>query len=408
MNILHISTYSTGGGAPIAAHRHCFAMRKAGLNAKMLVYKGVPNEYTIIYPYKKMFPIIGTCWQKIKNLAIKTIKRRGVMYWPDNDCNLSQIKEVKEADIIYIHWVDQFIGLKTLEYILNLGKPVVWYMHDMWPFTGGCHHSFDCEKYMTDCNCCPDMIVMKKLTFNSLRDKAHIIAKYGNIYPVAPSVWLTDCARKSSVFKGHQAFTIPNVIDTDTFVPLNKTTCKKNAQLPLNKKIVLFNAVDFNNIYKGPQYLVKTISQLDESYIEFAVIGNADLKMFPKKIHSRIHLLGYVASQEQMVEIYNTADVLLITSMAENFPNVVIEAMACGIPVVGFATGGIKDQIKHKENGWLSPQGDVDDLVEGVRWVLNKADYSKLKEKSRAYVEKDCSFRNVLSIHKPILDLVKV
>ena len=108
-----------------------------------------------------------------------------------------------------------------------------------------------------------------------------------------------------------------------------------------------------------------------------------------------------------MVRIYNTSDVLLITSIAENFPNVVIEAMACGIPVVGFSTGGIKDQIQHKENGWVVKPRDVDGLLEGVNWILNEADYRSLSYHARTYVETYCSYRNILENHKCILEYGK-
>jgi glycosyltransferase involved in cell wall biosynthesis len=162
----------------------------------------------------------------------------------------------------------------------------------------------------------------------------------------------------------------------------------------------------FNNPFKGMAYIVKVMLELAATDIEFIVVGKCRLTDFPKELHQKLHLMGLIKKQEEMVSLYSAADALMITSLAENFPNVVIEAMSCGIPVVGFATGGIKDQIIHKKNGWLTEPKNIGGLVEGVKWVIDN-NYQELSNTARQSVVNRYSYHRALDIHKPLLDLAR-
>lgn len=407
MKILHINTYASSGGAAIAARRHCEAMRRAGIESNVLSLFGNSDSLTVIsekqseaLSYKRKW---GWLKHKIQRLQVK----RFAWHWLDGDYDISSHSLVKNADVIYVHWVNDFLGINAIKALLNTGKPIVWFMHDMWPLTGGCHYSFDCNGYRMNCMHCPQMKIYRNKPHDIMYKKKCEWGQFANMYPVAPSIWLTECIKSSMLFGKNISYTIPNVIDTDLFKPIDKTIVRTKFSLPNDKKLIIFSSVGTHNPYKGAKYLIDAIEKLEDCDYEFIVVGKCDINIFSPNVRKKIHLMGYVTSQELMVQIYNSADVLIITSMAENFPNVVIEAMACGVPVVGFATGGIKDQIQHKENGWLVPQKNVQGLVCGINWVLNDADYSLLSKNARKYVEENCSYKNVLKIHKPILDLVK-
>ena len=233
--------------------------------------------------------------------------------------------------------------------------------------------------------------------------KMNILRGYSNLIPVAPSRWLTNCIRESALFCDRKAYTVPNVIDTDFYSPKPKIEIREKYNLPHDKKLIMACAMGYNNPFKGIQYLIKSMEILANELYEYIVVGECSIEQFPSAIRNKVHLLGYISNQSEMMKLYNCADLLIITSMAENFPNVVIEAMACGVPVVGFATGGIKDQIQHKKNGWIVEQKDVQGLVDGVHWILEEANYSELQENARNYVLKNCSYENVLKIHGEIL-----
>ena len=405
MNVLHINTSSDTGGAAIAARRHCAAMRNAGIDANLLALFGSSDDMTIISGYQAKALSNKKHYGWLRHKLSRLVVKRTAWHWLYGDYDISDMQIVKDADIIYIHWINEFLGVNAIESLLRTGKPVVWYMHDMWPITGGCHHSFNCRGYEADCKNCPQMKFFRNLTHGVLDKKLGHWSSYPNLIGAAPSVWLTDCIRNSHLFRGHNVFTIPNVIDTKFYLPKEKKYIRIKFALPIEKKLIIVSAMGYNNPFKGVQYAIQAMEGLMDSDYEFVVVGKCELANFPSHLHSKLHLLGFINNQEEMVDIYNSADVLLITSMAENFPNVVIEAMACGVPVVGFATGGIKDQIKHKSNGWIVEQKDVKGLVEGLRWVLEDADYSDLRKNARQYVLENCSYENVLNNHRVILDL---
>lgn len=408
MRILHINKTASSGGAGIATRRHCEAMRRVGIDSEMLSMRGKNDSFTTIYPTEE-FSLWEHLKESIPQRLMKPFIKQIAWNWEFRGVDVSQLEIVQQADLIYIHWVDGFLNYKTIEKILELGKPVVWFLHDMYPITGGCHHSFGCVGYENDCKKCPELRMIKFMASQELKRHVTSLNKYQNLIGVAPSKWLTSCLQKSALFRGHKIFCVPNVIDTNVYVPLDKQTVRIELKLPVSKKIILFSATEAKNRYKGPEYLIAAITTLAENHsYEFCVVGLCDINMFPRQIQNRIHILGYVSDTATMVKVYNSADVLLITSMADNFPNVVIEAMSCGVPVAGFATGGIKDQIVQKYNGFIVEPKDVDGIVEGVNWILNNRDYATLQNNCRKHIIENYSYSVVDKVHKPIFDLLKI
>lgn len=405
MKIVHINTNSHGGGAAIAAKRHCQAMLAAGIDAKLIAYRGTKENNTILFPYNDI-PLLQHIKDSIAYRIATGIVNHSLWDLESNDFDITECKEVREADIIYIHWVSGFLGTKSIKKLVALGKPVIWYMHDMSPITGGCHHSFGCDGYQKECANCPELKCFKSLAKKQL--KLHMQwNSYENLIGVAPSQWLTDCIRNSSLFRGHQTFCVPNVINTNIFRPLNKEEVREKWHLPQNRKLIMFASMPAHDRYKGSKYLVQIIENVAEnSDNEFLVAGRPNLELFSEKARGKIHSVGHVSDEKLMSEVYNAADVYLITSLAENFPNVIIECMACGVPAVGFATGGIKDQIHHQKNGWLVEPKQIDGAIEGLYWVLKNPEYDMLCQNARDYVRSNYSFEKVLEIHQPILNLI--
>lgn len=404
--ILHINKTASSGGAGIATRRHCEAMRASGLESVMLSMRGKNDTFTKIYPTEKF-----TLWEHIKESVpqkvMKPILKQIAWNWEFRGLDVSQLDIVQHADLIYIHWVDGFLDYKSIEKILQLGKPVVWFLHDMYPITGGCHYSFGCVGYEDKCDNCPELRTFKFLAAKQLKKHIEALNQYPNLIGAAPSKWLTKCMEKSALFKGHRVFCIPNVVDTNIYTPLDKSSVRKELELPDDKKIILFSATEAKNRYKGPEYLIRAITLLSNNpNYEFCVVGLCNINLFPKQVRHRIHVLGYVTDSNFMVKVYNSANVLIITSIAENFPNVVLEAMSCGIPVAGFSTGGIKDQIIQKYNGYIVEPMDVDGIVNGVDWILNIGDYIQLTHNCRKYILENYSYQVIGKIHKPILELL--
>ncbi|MBK7121987.1 MAG: hypothetical protein IPH68_03760 [Chitinophagaceae bacterium] len=157
-------------------------------------------------------------------LTRKRIKEMGSFSYPVLGTDVSGLDEVKNADIIYIHWVlNGFFNYNSIKQLARLNKPVIIFLHDMWNITGGCHHSFTCEKYKTTgCNNCPvfpgDKI--NDLSAKGFKKKLKLYTKYKNLFFVSPSRWLYNCAKASLLTKDRPVFHIPNIIDTTLFKPV--------------------------------------------------------------------------------------------------------------------------------------------------------------------------------------------
>lgn len=404
MKIVHINWSDTEGGAAIAASRHCEAMKLVGIDAKLLtIVKGGRKPYV-----KKIHLGIRIIHAQLFSLlyekAIKRLHAIGTFSIMKYGHPFHKDIEIQTADVIIIHWVNHCcMSLKNIENILKLGKPTFWYMHDMFPITGGCHHSLSCEAYKFECKDCP-LIRNKKQKSVAAKQLKHKImhwGKYGNLNFITPSRWLGECVKNSTLSKGHNVFVIPNVINTDVFHP-EKSELKTLLGLNPSKKTVIFSAATYANVYKGAKYMHDFLEKLDPQKYEALAIGLTNDE-FIKDLNVKIVSTGYLNDDLSMVVAYNCSDVLVISSVAENYPNVVLEAMACGVPCVGFPVGGIKDLIVHKETGYVTKNLCIEELIEGVKYVIADEDrYKLLSMKSRDLVVRYNSFKNVKEIYREV------
>ncbi len=406
MKIVHVNCSSGGGGAAIAAYRHMEAMRQAGIDASMLVLENAINTpNTIIYRPGARESLIHLCYKIFSSINYKMASPRLVWNSSYAGYDISDCPEVQGADIIYLHWVAGFVSYRGLRRLLKTGKIIVLYLHDMEGLTGGCHYSLDCKLYTEHCQTCLALGGLKSLSYHNLKYKLDKISGFDNLVVASPSIWLSDCAKKSTLFKCSKNVVVRNVLNTKVYKPRPKKESRLKLGLNPYKKYLLFVACDVNSVFKGWIYLEKALNNIHDENVEALVLGNFDANNHLAGI--KINALGFVNDESRKIDIYSAADVLVIPSVAENFPNVVIEAMACGTPVVGFDTGGIRDQIKHLSNGYLAENKSSESLLQGIKWIfgLPENEYEKISEEAVAYVEKACSYESVLANHNIIFEL---
>ncbi len=375
MKILHIATSDSIGGAAIAAFRLNEAMNKAGVSSTMLVANKQTKSLSVINAFKGLSQI---CYYLYSGLLGHLIFKYLNPYYTFSAgygyINILKYKIVFESDIIYIHWInDGFLGIKSISKLLKTGKPIVMVMHDMWNITGGCHHSFECLQYTTTCNTCP---IIQNRKFSCIVKKIYNKKKkwkpYPNLMFMTPSSWLSDCVRRSGLFKEHNVTIIPNMIDTSKFKPCDKRFARKMLGLDLTKKIILFGANGGNsNPYKGWNYLKESLKHLELNDVEILLFGSEISTNKQKELLFPIHTLGYLSDSYSLSLMYNAADVYIQPSLAEVFGLTIAESMSCGTFVVGFDVGGIPDLIKHKRTGYLAAFMDSKDLARGIMWALD-------------------------------------
>jgi glycosyltransferase involved in cell wall biosynthesis len=272
-----------------------------------------------------------------------------------------------------MHWVNfGFLSVDDIASLTRLNKPVFWTLHDMWAFTGGCHHSGTCEHFQQRCGDCK---FLKNPNPNDLSHRLWEAKKNGfknkNLHIITCSDWLGNRAKQSSILGGHSIKTIPNAIDTAFFSP--NTT---DLGLDPNKKYVLFVAMRVNAPAKGFHLLKEALAYLDPITTELLIVGGEMTEELPLKSHS----FGQVTDPSKMRDIYAAADVFVTPSLEENLPNTIMEAMSCGTACVGFEVGGIPEMIEHQQTGYVARAFEPEDLAKGIQWCLEN---EKAGEKAR-------------------------
>ena len=386
MKVVILNTSEHTGGAAVAANRLLKALRKQGVEATMLVRDKSsqdPNVHSINRTwFQQKVNLLRFLWERLVIFLCNRFSRSTLFQVSiaNTGTDLSQHPLVQAADVIHLHWINQgFLSLHDLQKLVALDKPIVWTMHDMWPCTGICHHARDCEQFQQQCEGC----FYLQSTHPDL--STQVFRAKSQLYRTAPmtfvgcSQWLTNRAYQSRLVLGKQVLSIPNPIDLQRFKPMERKAMRERWKLPLDKKLILFGALNVTNERKGLAYLIKALHILQPDHIALVVFGQVKSQV-AERIPVAIHSLGYVSDEEKVATIYNAVDLFVTSSLEENLPNTIMESMACGTPCVGFRTGGIPEMIDHLSNGYVANYQDSADLARGIEWVLNHPEPAKLRE----------------------------
>ena len=396
MRVLIINTSERIGGAAIAANRLMDALRNNGIQAKMLVRDKQTDNITVISLKKSLWSIWQFVWERIVIWKANHFKQHNLFAVDiaNTGTDITTYPEFKEADIIHLHWVNQgMLSLKDLKKILQSGKPIVWTMHDMWPCTGICHHARECDNYHKECHHCPYLYnggAKKDLSHQTFKKKKELY-QLSPITFITCSQWLKERAGQSALLEQHPIVHIPNPIKTNLFTPRNKVEARQKCNLPTNKKLILFGSVKITDKRKGIDYFIESCKILAEKHPE--LVNNLGVAVYGKEseqlkslVPFQVYALDYISNEKELVNVYNAVDLYVTPSLEENLPNTIMEAMACGIPCVGFNVGGIPEMIDHLHNGYVADYKSAEDFANGIHWTLSESEYQSLSEEARRKV----------------------
>lgn len=396
MRVLIINTSEKIGGAAIAARRLMEALKKNGIQVKMLVRDKQTDHINVVQVDKSWLNVWRFIWERIVIWQANHFKKHNLfdVDIANTGIDITTLPEFRQADVIHLHWINQgFISLDKLKKIVDSGKPVVWTMHDMWPFTGICHYTRSCEQYKDECGNCPILYgggAPNDLSHRVFVKKLRLLGNARIAY-VGCSDWLANCARESRLLEGKRILSIPNPINTKLYQPDSKTEARKALKLPQDKKLLLFAAFRVTNKIKGIDYLCEAIRMLVEknpalgNEIAIVAVGK-ESEALAGALPVDVYPMGYITNEHRMIKTYNACDLFLIPTLQDNLPNTIMESMACGVPCIGFDIGGLPQMIDHLENGYIARYKDSADFARGIEWALSQTDTRALGEKARTKV----------------------
>lgn len=396
MKVLFVNTYESFGGASRAAVRILRGLLQYGLQIQLFVKHNSSNVDYVV-PLSRFMPSgilfkafdwiatkIKNQWQHHRWRPYERTKKN--LYFSDlRSTRIHGALQKIDYDILHLHWINmRFLDIRELA---KIKKPIVWTLHDSWPFTGICHVPYECKQYETHCGACPMLGSSKNhdLAYEVFENKMDAY-KDLNLHIVTPSRWLAGCAMNSALLKKFPIHVIPNCIDTDLFQPEDKIEARNELGLDPAKKYLLFGATQATtDKNKGFDLLLKALSGLERKNVELIVYGSDEnLERYAIPIPYRS--LGYIRDEKLMVQLYNAADICVVPSLSENLSNTIMESLSCGTPVIAFNIGGNGDMIEHQKNGYLAEEMDSKDLANGILWCLARNVNGLLSQNAREKV----------------------
>ena len=396
MKITFINTSDIRGGAAIAAYRLFSIIRRRFPDSWMVVREKLTKDENILGSDKNLIDRLMH-WSRFvleRLTVIPLVKKRE--YWfslsPANfGQNISRTKQIRKADLLHLHWTSQgYLSLRGLKKLIKLNKPIVWTLHDMWAFTGGCHYSGKCINYTKTCG---DCFYLKNPSPTDITNKVFKrkkkIYRNANITFVTPSQWMADVAGKSGLIGNFRIEVIGNPIDTEIFCPGDKEKVRSELGLPQELFLILCGAANLMDKRKGFNFLIEALQLMGDS--EPDLRQNYGLITFGKSSHIDNDLIpvfsqSYLSDNISLAKLYQAADVYILPSLEDNLPGTVMESLSCATPVIAFRTGGIPDMVDHLSNGYLADLKSVDDLIRGIHWIKDHPELSLVKENGRQKV----------------------
>ncbi len=321
MKILIINTIDNGGGASRATYRLHKALLEAGVDSHMLVQKKNSDDYSIISSNSKFDKLLAVLRPSLEQVPVKFYKNRTKTLFSSNFIsNKKIVKMINEInpDIVHLHWING--GMIKIEDLLKIKKPLVWSLHDMWAFTGGCHYDEECQKYKQNCGNCKVLNSKKEkdLSRKVWNRKKRVFNKLENMTIIGLSRWIMRASKESSLLKDKKHINLPNPIDTINFKHFDRDKSRELWSLPKNKRLILFGAMGAtSDLRKGFKELSKALQTIKLDEAEFIVFGSSEPKN-PPKFKFKTHYVGRLHDDISLVTLYSAVDIMIVPSLQEN------------------------------------------------------------------------------------------
>lgn len=371
MKILHLATRDIGGSFK-ACYRLHQALQTLHIHSNLLL---AYQEHT--YPLSQhihAYKPLNKQWWKRTNFSLRYrwdgFKKRRILRqieqdyevfsFPHTVYRLHEHPLVQEADILHLHWVADFIDYPS--FFKNIRKPIVWTLHDQSPFLGGLHYELDLQK--------GNDIYLKQIENQFRQTKKEAVQDYAQFHMIATSAKMLEDCQKSGIFSPKTQYNlIPCGLDTDTFKDCPPLEARQILGLPTEKPLILFVAESIENKRKGFEHFISLMQNLQNQDVNFCIVGKGNTLNIPN-VKGKVFQYAFVEDEAQLALLYASADLLIVPSLQEAFGYTVIEAFACGTPVVAFDCVGAMDKMRQEASLFLARTDDTADLIQKVQYLL--------------------------------------
>lgn len=381
MRIVLIGKRERGGGM-IAAPRLHRGLQQQGHQSTLFLLEREEEDYD---PTIRRFSASRDLLSRIRRRAgalriardyarYRSSRPRGAEHFSDDRAPYGGdvLQQIPPCDVVNIHFMNGFLDYQAVLGPLARRTPIVRTLHDMEFFTGGCHVDGGCGRFVDRCGVCPQL---GSRAFNDLshqiwlrKDAALRSVPAGRLWLVTPSQWLAAEVGRSSLAGRFPLAVIPHGVDTEVFRPRDRAAARDVLGIPPDARVLLFVSDYMHRPTKGFAVLAEALNGLThDPRLVLLSVGSGRPATEVRIPHVK---LNSVRNDSLMSLVYSAADVLVVPSLQETFSLAALEAMACGIPVVGSAVGGIREVVRPGVTGLLVPPKDVAALREAIQQLL--------------------------------------
>ena len=382
MNIVHLNKNDLSGGAARAAYRLHQGLQRAGHESVMFVESRTSDDPSVVL-FDKPMDGLSLVRRGLRQVWITRDRNRyqhsrpgGYELFSDDRSPYGStlLDQIPKGDVVNLHWIPGFVDYHTFFTRVASMTPIVWTLHDLNAMTGGCHYDLGCGRHLSRCGSCPQLGSgdANDLSHEIWERKRHLFSRLpsSSLTFVTPSRWLGGEVTRSPILSRFPVHVIPYGIDLEAFAPRHRGNVRDLLEIPQDARVLLFVAEEVGNRRKGFTLLLDALARCVRRIPNLLLLSLGQNKPEVQIAVPWMHI-GSVNNDRFLSMVYSAADLFAICSLQDNLPNTVVESIACGVPVVGFATGGIPDMVRNGVNGLTVPATDVDALAEVICQVLN-------------------------------------
>lgn len=395
MRILHICETDLGGGAGIYAFRLHSALRSAGVDSTLLVSRKFSDDPHVLAVPAATAPFATTrrlLRERLEKFPRWRYRRTTQAPFTTLWATRSTLRAVQQCqpDVINLHWIGN--GFFPVSALPGLDTPLVWTLHDMWPYTGGCHYSGTCTRHEATCGACPVLgsAQTRDLSTRLQRRKAALFAEAAaRLHFVNLSEQSSRLAQRSTILRNARTSLIPFGVPLEVFQAHPRATARSVLGLPANRLLIGFGALALNERRKGADLLVAALQHLRQTQAlppftlvtfgqrEHALTTDADIPV--------VHL-GPLRDPTSIALALSALDTFVSPSRQECAPTVVVEALACGTPVAGFAVGVLPDLAAHGAKAFAASEESVPALATAIAQAARQPDDDEARRDRRTQI----------------------